>query len=284
MAALGHVAGSPEEAAAVRHLVELGYEDPLEVAIRAAALQRAQQSQLNRAEELLKAGELRAAIELLEAASQAAPDWTGCRHLLARAYFRAGRFGAAGETLDWLELHAVEHAELALMRAAMALKRRRLDEARDQAEYARCLQIPLPAAELILGEVHFRRRELDAAEAAYRSALRHGGSEAPAYAGLAAIALQRGEYELAVESSLEAVEQDFRLWPAHYRLGVALVQLERWPEARVALETAARLNPAIAGPYRWLAQLCNRQNDAAMAAEFRRRAHEVIERRRSNRR
>jgi len=276
-------AGSPEELAAVRHLVELGYEDALDVARRRMTAERAQQSQFNRAEELLRAGQLAPAIELLEAATHAAPDWTAGRHLLARAYFRAGRFDAAAELLDWLELHAVEHAELALMRATIALRRRRLAEALDQAQYAKCLQEPFFAADLIIAEVRFRRGELEAAETAYRAAAGRRGHEAAANMGLAAIALRRRDYAAAVDLSLQALEQDVNLWRAHYQLGLALVHLERRPEARVALETAGRLNPVIAGPYRWLAHLCASQNDAPAAAEFRRRGQEVIARRRAAR-
>jgi tetratricopeptide (TPR) repeat protein len=262
----------------VHHLLELGYEDPLDAAARVAAVEDAQRQELQRAEQLLDEGQSAAAIALLESLAQSAPEWTGVRHLLARTYLRNGQVDAARSMLDWLEVNAVEHAELALMRASMALAGRDLDTAADQAQYARCLQQPLPAADLLLGEIHFRRGDLDAAEAAYRQA--QEGAPAAAQAGLAAVALRRGDYARAVDRSLDALEGDLRLWSAHYRLGLALWRLQRWPEARTALETCARLNPRLAGPYRWLARLAELQEDRVAANEYRRRGRDAIQRRR----
>jgi len=273
---------SPTELEAVRHLVELGYADPLELAARRAMAEQAQQSQFHRAEELLRAGHTAAAIEILEPAVQTAHDWIAGRRLLARAYFRAGQFDAASELLEWLELHAVEHAELALMRATITLKQRRLDEALDHAQYALHLSDALPAAELIVAEVHLRRGRLDAAEAAYR-AIDGPQHATAAKIGLAAVALRRCEYEVAAELALEALEQDLCRWEAHWCLGRALMHLGRWPEARVAMETCARLRPSLAAPHRWLAKICEQQDDDANAAEFRQRAREATRRRRSPR-
>jgi len=275
-------AGSTDELAAVRHLVELGYEDPLDVAARHLAAERALQSQFHRADELLRGGQAAAAVEILESAVQAAPEWVAGRHLLARAYFRAGQLDAASELLDWLELHAVEHAELALIRATIALKRRRLGEALDHAQYALHLGDPLPAAELIVAEVHLRHGRLDVAEAAYR-AIDGPQHAAAAKSGLAAVALRRGEYEAAAELALEALEQDLHRWEAHYYLGRALMHLGRWPEARVAMESCAKLRPSLAAPHRWLARISEQQDDVAGARESRQRAREVISRRRSSR-
>ncbi|HEX5034879.1 MAG TPA: tetratricopeptide repeat protein, partial [bacterium] len=175
----------------------------------------------------------------------------------ARAYFRAGRLKETQELLHWLEVHGVEHAELALMRARIALKRRKLDEALDSASYAKCLQDPLPEADLLIGEVHFRRNQLDAAEVAYTAAETRAPSAATA-AGLAAIALRRGNAELAADQCLTALDRDMTHWPAHYRLGLALMQLQRWPEARLAFETTTRLQPTLTGPHRFLSRLSPR--------------------------
>jgi tetratricopeptide (TPR) repeat protein len=178
----------------------------------------------------------------------------------------------------------VEHAELALLRAKLALRRRLLDAASDQAEYAKHLHDPLPAADVLIGEVEYRRGNLAAAEVAYRRAIEVPGPNAAARAGLAAIALRRNELAQAIEWSLQAIEQQTRLASTHYRLGLALSKLQRLPEAAAALTAAAAINPKLAGPYRWLATIALEQGNLEAAEEYRRLAAEVIARRRAARR
>jgi tetratricopeptide (TPR) repeat protein len=276
-------AGSLEEQAAVRHLVDLGYEDPLEIAARETIRRRAQESQLNRAAELAGAGQSQAAIDLLESAVAGDERWTAGRHWLARAYFCAGNNKRAAELLHWLEVHGVEHAELALMRAALALKRRELNQALDWAGYAKCLQDPLPEADVLIGEIHLRRGQLDEAEAAFNRAATHAES-ASALAGLGSVALRRGELEVAADRFLSALERDMSLWKAHFRLGWALLHLNRREEARVSFATVARLQPQLAGPFGFLWRLCELEGDATGFAELKARASEVIRRRREARR
>jgi tetratricopeptide (TPR) repeat protein len=283
MTSAWQAAGALEEQAAVRHLVELGYEDPLEIAARETIRRRAQESQLNRAAELAGAGQIQAAIDLLESAVAGDERWTAGRHWLARAYFRAGHDKRAAECLHWLEAHGVEHAELALMRASMALKRRELDQALDWAGYAKCLQDPLPEADILLGDIYFRRGQIAEAEAAFNRAATQAES-ALALTGLGSVALRRGELETAADRFLSALELDMNLWTAHYRLGLALVRLNRTEGARIAFSTALRLQPQLAGPLRFLSRLRALAGDAMGAAEFKTRAFEVIHRRREARR
>ena len=272
--------GATTESATVAHLVALGYEDPVDAAARLAVVDQARQAMLKAAEELLKQGDVATAINSLESMCDDESEWTAPHHLLARAYYRAGRWDAADTRLHWLECQGVEHAELTLLRAKLALRKRSLDAANDQAEYAKHLHHPLPAADVLIGEVEFRRGNLAAAEAAYCRALEVSGPNAAAWAGLAAIALRRNELGKAIDWSLQAIEQDPRLPSAHYRLGLALSELQRPHEATAALRAAAALNPTLAGPFHWLALLASEQGDPLAAEEFRRLGKEIIARRR----
>ncbi len=278
------LSGATTESAAVAHLVALGYEDPVEAAARSTAVEQARQATLKAAEELLKKGDVATAIDSLESMCGDASEWAAPHHLLARAYCLAGRWDAVGERLRWLEWQGVEHAELALLRAKLALRKRSLDAATDQAEYAKHLHHPLPAAEVLIGEVEFRRGNLAASEAAYRRAIEVPGPNAAAWAGLAAIALRRDELAEAIDCSLRAIEQEPRLASAHYRLGLALQKLHRTHEATAALRAAAALNPTLAGPFRWLALLAVKQGEPVAAKEFQRLGKEVIARRSLRRR
>ena len=265
---------------AVRHLVALGYEDPLEAATQQATVERSQRAQLAGAEELLKAGDATGAIAELESMIDAAADWVAPHQLLARAYYRTGRWRAAAKQLEWLESHGVEHAELALLRAQLALRTRSLDAARDHASYAKALHQPLAAADVLIGDVEFRLGDLAAAEAAYRGAIEVQGPHATALAGLAAVALRGGQLAEAIDWSLQAIEQSPKMATAHYRLGLALWRLQRPREATAALRTAAALNAQLAGPYRWLTTIAVAEGDLAAAEGYRQLGQAVVERRR----
>ena len=78
----------------VRHLVELGYVDPDEIAARDAARRRHLQTQFQQASELHRQGRGQEAVALLETIAADDPDWSPPHQLLAEVYYRAGRTGA----------------------------------------------------------------------------------------------------------------------------------------------------------------------------------------------
>jgi len=272
-------------ASLVKHLADLGYVDPHDAALRRAVAERGRQVALGAAQESLAAGRLDEGVAALLRLCNEAPAWAPPRRLLATACYQLGRATEAREHLDWLELHAVEHAQLSLLRAAIDLAGRRLDSAEDHALYARHLSelnnAPVAAGpELIVGEVRLRRGDAEGAEAAYRRALELAPGDARALTGLAGVALMRGDDEGAADLALEALEVDMKLALAHYRLGLALARMERWHEARVALETFARLGPRRAVALRRLARIAELQGDGAAVAEYRVRARRVVAERR----
>jgi hypothetical protein len=58
--------------------------------------------------------------------------------------------------------------------------------------------------------------------------------------------------------------------------------MQRWSEAKIALETAARLNPATAGPYRWLAHMASMSGDFVGSERYRQLASTVRNGRRAD--
>lgn len=273
--------GQAVQLAAVRHLAELGYEDPWDVAARRAAAQHAEQEQLRQAEEFFRSGDVPAAIGRLKSLAEADAHSTAARRLLAKAYYLLGRFSDADAELDWLQFSGVEGADLALLRAAVALRRRDYATALDQARYAKDLQPTLADADVIMAEASFRRGDLAAAERACCAVLAHLPQNTAAPTMLAAVALQRGQWEAAADWALQAIECDPGRWQAHCHLGRALVELHRPAEARVALENAARLAGDRVAPYFWLVRLCRATGDGAAAAGFRSAARAAISRRRA---
>ena len=259
---------SPSEIESVRHLIELGYEDPFDIAQRKAADDHRRDARRAEAETLLASGRIDEAVARLEQLGSEFSDWPAPHFLLARVYAQRKRYTHARQHLDWLTFHGIESAALAALRATIDLGERRFDAAIDQANYAKYLSDDSTTADAILGEVYLRRGDLAAATAAFNRVLSVRPADAAALGGMAAIALRRRDYERAVDYALAALEQNILLPAVHYRLGVALVELDRLPEARAAFNTAVQLAPQLAAPYRWLATICDRLGDTEQAQQM----------------
>jgi tetratricopeptide (TPR) repeat protein len=269
----------------VRYLVELGYIDPNEIAACEAAIRQQQQVELRQATDLTAAGRLAAATGLLEKLASDDPNWIAPRRLLAEIHYRAGRFDAAQAQLDWLTFHGVEHPRLALIAGAIALSQRELRLALEALEYAAYVEPKLPNVNTLRGTVLLRLARFDEAANAFREAKTQKPADARALDGLATVCLKEGQLEQAADWALQAIEQDPKLFRAHYHLGLALARLNRLDEALLALEMSTKVGPTRSAPYCWLSQISKEQlNDSARAAHYRELGRQVIHRRRTERR
>jgi Flp pilus assembly protein TadD len=271
---------STAELATVRHLIDLGYQEPNDVARRQLSERRQLRAQLEQSQEQLNSGQFTEAIDALHALTRTAPEWAPPRRLLAVACYRAGQLTSAVVHLDWLEHHAIEDSQIALLRASINLARRQFDAALDQADYARRLSPSLPEPDVVIGEVHLRRGNFTAAETAFQRAAELAPDAYGPNVGLAAIALRRGDYESAIDLALQALELKLELPLAHYRLGVALALRGQYPESRVALEAFARLSVGKAAPDHWLKIVCTAMGDLVAARHYAERGRKTIRRRR----
>ena len=271
---------SAVEIDSVRHLVELGYEDPFDAAEREAAKQRRRDEQRAEAEALLASCHFDEAIALLEQLADEFSNWAAPHSLLARAYVHEKRLVQARRQLEWLTYRGYESAALAVLGATVELGERRFDAAIEQANYAKCLSDDSTSADAILGAAYVRRGDLDAATAAFERVLVARPADANALGGMAAIALRRRDYMRTIDYALAAVEQNIMLSAVHYRLGVALASLGRSTEARAVLETSARLDPQRAAPYRWLARISSQSGETEVALQMEAEGRERIRQRR----
>jgi tetratricopeptide (TPR) repeat protein len=271
----------PDEDESVRHLVALGYVDPVEVAVREVAIRRQRQIGMHQAMDLNAQGRMDDSTVLLGKLRDDNPDWPPPRRMLAAIHYQAGRWTEAQSQLDWLAYHGVEEPRLALIAGAIALTRRNLDAALDDLQYAADVDPGLLGVDTLLGMALLRLRRLDAAEDAFRRAVQRNPSDARACDGLAVVRLKRGEFEDAADWALTALEHDMSHAISHYHLGVALAHMDRPQEAIAAMETFARLAPTRAAPYHWLSRISTNQlRDPARAAEYRDRGRERIRQRR----
>jgi tetratricopeptide (TPR) repeat protein len=272
-----------DDDASVRHLIELGYIDPYEVAAREEAVRQHQQVELRSASEMAAQGRMSDAVALLERLSADDPDWIAPRQAMADVYFREGRYREAQSQLDWLTYHGVENPRLSLIGGALALSRRELQSAVEALEYARYVEPELPSVQTLYGSVMLRLSRLDEAEHAFQEAVKQSSVDARALDGLAAVCLRRRRFEEAADWALQSIEQNARIFRAHYHLGLALAGLNRPSEAMQALEMSAKVDSLRSAPYYWLAQIAqNQRGDAALAEHYRQLGRLVVQRRRSS--
>jgi tetratricopeptide (TPR) repeat protein len=269
----------------VRHLYELGYVDPVETAVQETARREKLETQLRWAIELNREGRGREAATLLTTLAEEDGDWVAPHQLLAEHHYSAGNWQAAELELAWLAQHGVDQPRTAQIAAGILMMRRDFLAALNELEFARCVDPNLPSINTMCGTAYLRLRRWDQAEDAFREAAQQDPSDARARDGMAAVYLRRGECEDAADWAFRALEQDMRLFHAHYHLGLALAGMDRPNDAISALETAARLNDRRAAPYYWLSRIVDEQlDDRLRSAQYRQRAKEVIRTRRAGHR
>jgi tetratricopeptide (TPR) repeat protein len=268
----------------IRHLVELGYVDPVDSAAREAARGRLQQVDLKTATDLAARGNLDEAAQILQSLCANDPSWVSPRQLLAEFYFRAGRFSEAQAELDWLTYNAVESPRLSLLAGTIALSRRQIPCAIELLEYAAHVEPELPSVHRLLGTALLRAARLSEAADAFHEAIRRNNADARALDGLAAVCLRHANSDAAADWALQALEHDMQLFDAHFHLGLALACLHRPQDAIKALEASAKVDPTRGDPYRWMAKIAREQlQDPKRAADYRERGREVVRQRRKQR-
>jgi tetratricopeptide (TPR) repeat protein len=254
---------------AVPHLVELGYADPQELALRESALRSQLDAELQQALAAHKQGRAAEVIAQLERLKVDDPSWIAPHQALAEVHFQAGRWRDAQPELIWLEHHAVETPRLSLMTAVMAMNGRDFATALELLDYASYVDPQLVGVHTLHGLVQLRRGRYDDAGAAFERALAQNEADVRALDGMASVRLCQGSFEEAADWALSAVESDSQFARAHYHLGVALTGMDRPIEAIAAFEACARLDPHFAAPFRRLAQVAKGQlHDENRAADY----------------
>ena len=265
----------------VKHLLALEYLDPLDMTAREAVLHCERTAVLNRAISLLDTGLISEATTVLEQLTREHPNWYSTRSLLAETYYRGTRLKDARKVIDDLRCQGYEYPQLYLLATAVEIDNRQFDLAMQELHCARRGSI-LPFGWSVLeGNIHLRRGELEAAEAAFQKSVAAEGSTVDVLDGLAAVKLRTGDFESAALFALDALAMDMRHARSHYHLAVALYFLEKPHEALQALSSWSAVEPTAAAPYRWMARIHERQLDNPIEAEsHRKRGTAIIRRRR----
>lgn len=265
----------------VQHLVELGYRDPHESSAESRSGREQMAAESRRIDELTRAGRHQEAATAIESLLDRWPENLPLRVRAAQWFRQQRRFSEALRQLDELMYRGVETANVAALRGEVLLALRRIPAAIEQLEYARHLDAHQPQIHLALGQAYARAGRLEEAEGCYEADLELNKESPHALDGLAAIALRRGEFTAAADLALRALDQQMQLATAHYRLGVALLNLGKSEPAIHALQTCAKVDPLILAPFRLLLRL---EEDEQMAGEYRREVSRRIQARRQMRR
>jgi tetratricopeptide (TPR) repeat protein len=273
-----------DEHGAVRHLIELGYADPVEVALREAALRRQLEAELQQAITATKQGRVAEAVASLERLKVDDPTWIAPHQLLAEIHYRSGRLDESQAELAWLEHHAVENPRLSLLGTGIAIARREFAAALELLEYAAHVDPALPSVHSIHGSILLRLGNIEQAYEAFERALGQNEDDADSLDGMAALCLIQGDYEAAADWALSAVEKDMQCSRAHYHLGVALSKIKRPAEALAAFEAALRTDPNRAAPYYWMSRIATQQlNDRERGENYLAQGRQLLRQRRERR-
>jgi tetratricopeptide (TPR) repeat protein len=217
---------------------------------------------------LLAQGKLAPAVEALEQAVAAAPDFPHARTDLARAYREVGRPEDARRELQRVlkQAPALEAAWLAYGDVLIDLEK--YADAKFAFEQARlldphCARIEKATAAFVAGD-------RQSAENIFRDVLKSDASHVASLCGLAALALGAGNTHDSERLLRHALKQTAHAPLARRGLGHTLLAAGRLPEAEAAIRELLRVEPE--NPQNWVALASVytrllRQNDALAAYE-----------------
>jgi len=270
-----------DEHESVRHLTELGYIDPVEVALREAALRRQLEAELQQAITATKQGRVAESVASLERLKVDDPDWIAPHQLLAEIHYRSERHDEAQAELLWLEHHGIENPRLSLLGAGISIARREFGIALELLDYAAHADPALPSVHSTHGNVLLRLGKVERAREAFERAITQNENDAHALDGMATICLIQGDYEAAADWALGAVEKNMQYARAHYHLGVALSKIKRPAEALAAFEAASRKAPQSIAPYYWMSRIATQQlNDRERGENYLAQGRQLLRERR----
>jgi predicted AlkP superfamily phosphohydrolase/phosphomutase/tetratricopeptide (TPR) repeat protein len=106
-----------------------------------------------------------------------------------------------------------------------------------------------------IGKIHTLRKNFDAAEKQYITALSIDERNTAAHYGLGLTFLRRNMFNEAVDEFLIALEQDFYQANIHYHLGEALSKMELWEDASNAFNACIKLAPGTTKAHKWLVEI-----------------------------
>lgn len=265
-----------ESAEAIRHLVELGYIDAPSDDIQQTIKKTVLDQKVNLAKALSDSNRVDQAVPLWERLiEEDDPDHaTYYRLQLAGCQLRLGRYDECEAILTDLLSHDEIKPIILLKLGQLMAQREQPERALGYLDQVQALAPDMPALQPALGQTYIRLGRFDEAERAFEKTLQADDESPVAYNGLARVAIERREYDLAIDRALHAVGLAHHFPRAHYNLGVALAESGMTGQAIQAFETCIQLTPRIRSAHRWLAKLYAGEN----GDEEKAKRHELMSR------
>jgi tetratricopeptide (TPR) repeat protein len=276
----------------------------------APAASPAPSSPVVRAQSLLNAGQIDAAIETLTAASRLNTNDAQVQQLLGLAYYRKGDYkraveylsaavrqtpesgrqyreavqalglshymlGHTAEAVPYLERlnrWSPDNREIAYALGVGYIQTRNPDKARET--FARLFSVPpgAAAAYLINAQMMVRQQLEGAAETELRKALELDPRLPQANFLLGELAIYHAQIDLGIELLQKEIALNPAFGMAHYRLGEAYTRQLKWDEAIGPLQKSIWLNPFFSGPYIVLGKVYLKKGDLPNAENVLRHA------------
>ncbi|MFN7995719.1 MAG: alkaline phosphatase family protein [Bryobacteraceae bacterium] len=162
------------------------------------------------------------------------------------------------------------------LKAQIAVAEKRFDDALRLLEAAVEIRSAGSAILLQRAELYLRLRRREEAEKTYKNILETDPDNMQAHVGLSRVALARGEFGLAADSALDALQRVHHDPLAHFLLGRALKGLKSYERAAEAFRNAISFNPNFPEAHLHLARLLEKMlGDDVSAREHRTLAHSM---------
>ena len=246
----------PAEAAqAINQLVELGYIAPPGDDVQETIRNTIRCNKISLVRSLIESPRMAQAVPLLREliAEKKEDEW--CVLTLARLHLDLGQLNEARALLESASPDAQRSPQVQLMLAALAFAEGNKAQALSHVEAASAGGVEHHLLSIQIGRAFLQFERWQDAADAFRKSLETEPDNPVALDGLAAVHLAQGEWERAIEKSLEAVGLIHFFPEAHFHLAVGLEKSGKTREAITAYETALGLGYWPAALHGHLAEL-----------------------------
>ncbi len=257
----------PADAAqAINQLVELGYIAPPSDDVQETIRNTIRCNRISLVRSLIGTPRMAHAVPILRELIAEMPDDEWCVLTLARLHIDLGQPNEARVLLESASPETKRPPQVQLMLADLAFAEGDKARALSHVEAANASGVEHHLLSIQIGRAFLQFDRWQDAADAFRKSLETEPDNPVALDGLASVHLAQGEWDRAIEKSLEAVGLIHFFPEAHFHLAVALEKFGKTREAITAYETALGLGYCPEALHGHLAELC-KPIDALKATE-----------------
>ena len=233
--------------------VALGYIEEVSENMTEAAAETNRENDWNLARACMHGGRMEQALPLLEGIYEGYPHRNDFAQLLCRCQIRLGLLDEAAATAEAMLESFGSNEAGHMLQAHIAFEKQEFGEALRELDIIREKKSGELTILQLLSRTYLLLRDWKAAEAAARKVLEQDPHNAQAFLVLARTSLRKNHPQAAADFALDTVGLQYGNPQGHFLLGVALIRLEDWGNAKQALQNTVKLNPDLLAAHRLLA-------------------------------